>query len=137
MAMTGTIYNKCIPVRIICFIYCIVVVVMATTFTVVRDILIVLMEGTPRGLNFEEVQNSFSRIPGVKDLHDLRMWSLSLNKITLSVHIAVDKSTDPLKVLKLASAMVQQKYGIAESTIQVEEYIPEMENCTHCRDLPD
>jgi len=48
-----------------------------------------------------------------------------------------DKSADPLKVLKLASAMVQQKYGIADSTIQVEEYIAEMENCTHCKDLPD
>ncbi|CAC5379375.1 SLC30A2 [Mytilus coruscus] len=84
------------------------VIVMVTTITVVRDILVVLMEGTPRGLNFAEVQTSFYSIPGVKDLHDLRMWSLSLNKIALSVHIAVDKDADPLKVLNLASAMVQK-----------------------------
>ncbi|XP_071142410.1 proton-coupled zinc antiporter SLC30A2-like isoform X1 [Mytilus edulis] len=113
------------------------IIVMVTTITVVRDILVVLMEGTPRSLNFVEVQGSFYSIPGVKDLHDLRMWSLSLNKIALSVHIAVDPDADPLKVLKLASAMVQKKYGISETTIQVEEYINEMENCTHCKDLPD
>ncbi|CAG2193058.1 SLC30A2 [Mytilus edulis] len=81
------------------------IIVMVTTITVVRDILVVLME--------------------------------VINKIALSVHIAVDPDADPLKVLKLASAMVQKKYGISETTIQVEEYINEMENCTHCKDLPD
>jgi Co/Zn/Cd efflux system component len=36
-----------------------------------------------------EVQNSLYKIQGVKDLHDLRVWSLSLNNMALSVHVAI------------------------------------------------
>lgn len=113
------------------------VIVLVTTLTVVRDILVVLMEGTPRSVHFVEVQNSLYKIHGVKDLHDLRIWSLSLNKMALSVHVAIDNHTDPLVVLKLAKGMIQTNYGIEEVTIQIEEYTSDMDDCKHCKDLPE
>ena len=45
--------------------------------------------GTPRGLDFGEIRRSFYEIKGVKDIHDLRVWSLSMDKTALSVHLAV------------------------------------------------
>ncbi|KAL5015535.1 hypothetical protein ScPMuIL_009805 [Solemya velum] len=113
------------------------IVVLVTTITILRDILVVLMEGTPKGIDFMAVQNSFFDIPGIRDLHDLRLWSLSMEKIAMSIHIAVDKGSDPLLVLKRASSMVKQRFGIHETTIQVEEYVEEMLDCSHCQDLPD
>lgn len=108
-------------------------IVMVTTFKIFLDIVNVLMEGTPRGIDITSVRRSFLKIPGVKDVHNLRLWSLSMDKIALSVHLAVDSQTDPLKTLRLGSAMVRLKYDISESTIQVEEYVDEMDDCTHCQ----
>ncbi|XP_062569410.1 proton-coupled zinc antiporter SLC30A2-like [Saccostrea cucullata] len=108
-------------------------IVMVTTFKIFLDIITVLMEGTPRGIDISSVRNSFLKLPGVKDVHDLRLWSLSMDKIALSVHLAVDSNTDPLKILKLGSAVVRMKYGISETTIQVEEHVEEMNECTHCQ----
>jgi hypothetical protein len=39
-----------------------------------------------------------------------------------------------METLKLGSAMARMKYGISESTIQVEDYVTEMDDCTHCQD---
>ncbi|KAK3087465.1 hypothetical protein FSP39_006264, partial [Pinctada imbricata] len=108
-------------------------IVMVTTFTIFRDIIQVLMEGTPRGIDITAVRQSFYKLPGVKDVHDLRLWSLSMDKIALSVHLAVEPNADPIRILKLSSAMVQYKYRVAETTIQVEEYVEEMMDCTHCK----
>lgn len=51
-----------------------------------------LFIGTPRGIDITSVRRSFLKIPGVKDVHNLRLWSLSMDKIALSVHLAVGKS---------------------------------------------
>lgn len=47
------------------------------------------MAGAPRTVNFTDVSQSLLEIDGVKEVHDLRMWSLSMNKIAIAVHLAV------------------------------------------------
>ncbi|XP_060560367.1 proton-coupled zinc antiporter SLC30A2-like [Ruditapes philippinarum] len=113
------------------------VIVLITTFTILRDILVVLMEGTPRSVNFKAIYHSLKGIAEVKDIHDLRIWSLSMDKVALSVHLAVSRTTNTLEVLERASNMIRTKFGITETTIQVEEHVQDMLDCTHCRDLPD
>ncbi|XP_053382354.1 proton-coupled zinc antiporter SLC30A2-like [Mercenaria mercenaria] len=113
------------------------VIVLGTTLTIMRDILVVLMEGTPRSVNFKAIYRSLKDIPEVKDIHDLRIWSLSMDKVALSVHLAVSRTTNTLEVLEQASCMIRYKFGITETTIQIEEHVADMLDCTHCRDLPD
>ncbi|RUS69219.1 hypothetical protein EGW08_023020 [Elysia chlorotica] len=109
------------------------VFVLITTITILRDILVVLMEGTPRGINFAEVREAFFQVEGVLDIHNLRVWSLTMDKIALSVHIAVDKNADPHDVLRRASKAIQRRFAIAETTMQIEEYVTEMDNCVDCQ----
>ena len=40
-----------------------------------------------------------------------------------------------MAILKQASIMIQSRFDISETTIQVEEYVEEMLDCTHCQDL--
>ncbi|BFZ11036.1 hypothetical protein BsWGS_14075 [Bradybaena similaris] len=107
--------------------------VVVTTMTIMRDILVVLMEGTPRGINFSDVRKTFFDVEGVLDIHNLRVWSLTMDKIALSVHLAIDKQSDPHKVLKSASIAIQQKFNISETTMQIEEYVTEMIDCQDCQ----
>lgn len=65
--------------------------VMLTTFAIVRDALMVLMEGKPSGVDFEQVSETFMGIDGVQRIHNLRIWALSLDKVALSAHLAIRK----------------------------------------------
>ena len=48
-----------------------------------------LLSGAPRTVDFTDVTQSLLEIQGVREVHDLRMWSLSMNKIAMAVHLAV------------------------------------------------
>ena len=65
------------------------ILVMFTTFAIIRDTLTVLMEGAPKGIDFNEVMTTLLNINGVKLVHNLRIWALSLDKIAMSAHVAI------------------------------------------------
>ena len=49
----------------------------------------VLMEGTPKYLDYTDVMETFLQINGVVRVHNLRIWALSINKVALAAHLAV------------------------------------------------
>jgi len=108
------------------------ILVLITTFHIIKDVTNVLMEGIPKGIDFLEVQKTLFNIPGVIKVHNLRVWSLSLDKIALSAHLAIGKNQDPKYVLRKASKLIKEKFNIFDLTIQVEEYKEEMQDCTQC-----
>ena len=98
------------------YIFCIIVGL--TTIRILKDCIFVLMEGSPVDIDIEELEKDLNKIKGVKQIHDLHVWSLSMGKISLSCHIYCD---DPQKTLNKAKKMIQKKYKIEHITIQVEE----------------
>lgn len=64
---------------------------LVTTFNILRDTMIVLMEGMPKGVNFVDVLETFMSIDGVVRVHNLRVWALSPDKIALAAHLAVSE----------------------------------------------
>uniref|UniRef100_A0A8B9F6J4 Probable proton-coupled zinc antiporter SLC30A3 n=1 Tax=Amazona collaria TaxID=241587 RepID=A0A8B9F6J4_9PSIT len=110
------------------------VFVLGSTFTILRDVFRVLMEGTPRGLEFDAVKEMLLAVNGVKGVHDLHLWALTLSHHAMSVHVAVDTSADPEVVLHEATTQLQSRFGFASCTVQVERYQEEMVGCQHCRD---
>ncbi|XP_009459375.1 PREDICTED: zinc transporter 3 [Nipponia nippon] len=110
------------------------VFVLGSTFTILRDVFRVLMEGTPRGLEFDAVKEVLLGVSGVKGAHDLHLWALTPSHHAVSAHVAVDASVDPETVLREASTQLQSKFGFASCTVQVERYREEMAACQHCLD---
>ncbi|NXU22559.1 ZNT3 protein, partial [Thalassarche chlororhynchos] len=102
------------------------VFVLGSTFTILRDVFRVLMEGTPRGLEFDAVKEVLLGVSGVKGTHDLHLWALTLSYHAVSVHVAVDASADPETVLREATTQLRSKFGFASCTVQVERYWEEM-----------
>ena len=94
------------------------IIVGMTTIRILKDCIFVLMEGSPVDVDIEELEKDLNNIKGVKEIHDLHVWSLSMGKISLSCHICCD---DPQKTLNKAKKMIQKKYKIDHITIQVEE----------------
>ncbi|XP_073957291.1 proton-coupled zinc antiporter SLC30A2-like isoform X2 [Choristoneura fumiferana] len=109
------------------------ILVLITTFNIIKETLLVLMEGSPRGVDFQEVANTFLSLPGVVRVHNLRMWALSLDKTALSAHLAIRTGVSPQKVLEQATRLVHDKYNFFEMTLQIEEFSDGMEECSQCK----
>ena len=92
--------------------------VFATTVSVVRASVHVLMEGVPDHIQPQGVHKSLGRIPGVVGVHDLHIWSLTVGEPFLSVHLTVANA--PADAVLSRAQHVLRAQGISHSTIQVE-----------------
>ncbi|XP_034761923.2 proton-coupled zinc antiporter SLC30A2-like [Acipenser ruthenus] len=111
--------------------------VLATTITILRDVLRVLMEGTPKGMQFSDVKETLLCLRGVRALHSLHIWALTINQAVLSVHIAIKEGVDGQAVLKEANEVLQSKFDFHTTTIQIENYSEDMQDCQECQDPRD
>lgn len=66
--------------------------VLATTVGLVRDASHVLMEGVPRNIDYNQVRFDLKSIDGVYAVHDLHIWSLTLDRNALTAHLALGKA---------------------------------------------
>jgi cobalt-zinc-cadmium efflux system protein len=85
---------------------------------VIRESISILMESTPAGIDPTAVKRTLEAIEGVKEVHDLHIWTASIHKISLSVHLVTDT---PSEVLMRARESLEKTYGIRHMTIQVED----------------
>ncbi|XP_067098189.1 zinc transporter 2 [Osmerus mordax] len=113
------------------------VFVLCTTLTILRDVFRILMEGAPKGIEFNSVKEVLLSLQAVKALHSLQLWALTLGQTLVSVHLAVEENADGQNVLKEATEILQTKFGFTNTTIQVEHYSEDMAYCPHCQDPLD
>lgn len=70
--------------------------VLGSTIFLARDTFYILMEGTPREICPETIHRELLAVAGVKEVHDLHVWSLAPGKTSATVHITIDWSEDVL-----------------------------------------
>ncbi|VDM96676.1 unnamed protein product [Thelazia callipaeda] len=95
------------------------ILVMLTTFPVVRDSVLVLMESSPRNINLNQLHNDLRLIKGVREVHSLRVWSLTPDKTALCVHLETEKDCDTMVIIHEANEKLRISYRINFITIQV------------------
>lgn len=89
---------------------------------VLRRAVHILTEGVPEGMRASAVLGAMSRVPGVREVHDLHVWTVSPGYIALSAHVvmadqALSKAEDVVRELRRA---LGEEFGIFHTTIQVE-----------------
>lgn len=85
----------------------------------------VILQGIPRNVNGEEVRVSLLQVPGVKDIHDLHIWTMDDEYNILSVHVITNENAEIQKVKNVIKEMLKSLH-IQHSTIEIET---ETENC--------
>lgn len=91
---------------------------------IMKETYIVLMEGTPLGIKFEEVENAIKSINGIKGVHDLHIWSLTSNRNAMSGHISVVGQLtvkDSQQLIHRIEAVLEAQFQIGHITLQVED----------------
>lgn len=79
----------------------------------------VLMETAPSHINMQEIKDAILEIKNVIGIHDLHIWSIDSNKISLSVHVIAELENYN-KILEDIDTMLINKFKICHSTIQIE-----------------
>jgi cobalt-zinc-cadmium efflux system protein len=102
------------------------VFILAGAWRIVREAVNILMEGTPRGLDVEDVGAAIAAVPGVRTLHHLHVWSLGGDLTALSCHVVVEDqpvSSSGLLVERIQREL-QDRFRIGHITLQLEAAIP-------------
>jgi cobalt-zinc-cadmium efflux system protein len=80
----------------------------------------ILLEAAPAGFDIGGLHTALAAIPGVVDVHDLHVWTLTSEMDVASAHVMVAAGTDPHGVLDAARDVLRVRYAIAHATLQVE-----------------
>ncbi len=98
------------------------VMILWSSWGVLKEALNLLLEGTPSGINPEAVTRSLAAVDGVCGVHHLHIWALGPSRPALSCHLMVGDI--PVKttgtVLDRVKQMLEHEYRIAHTTIQFE-----------------
>jgi cobalt-zinc-cadmium efflux system protein len=96
------------------------ILIVISGWRVTKDSIHILMEGTPKGIDMEDVKNSLAAAPGVIEVHDLHVWCITSGFTALSCHVVVGNEVNRDTILLRLSAYLEEEFGIHHTTIQVE-----------------
>lgn len=96
--------------------------VLWSSYGILRDSSHILLEGSPRNLDVEEVARTLLEISGVQEVHDVHIWTLGPNLHALSCHVRIpDMHMDESeKILADIGDKLRRRFQITHSTIQFE-----------------
>jgi cobalt-zinc-cadmium efflux system protein len=98
----------------------IALVIVPRTWRLLRQAVNVLLEGTPAHLDLGEIEEAMRRVPGVRRVHDLHVWTLTSGREAMSAHAVVDDVRDSERLLETLHAVLHTRFGIDHTTIQLE-----------------
>lgn len=98
------------------------IIILASSYRVLRSALHILVEGVPEGLSTRKINQSISSLAGVAEVHDLHVWSICSGTVALSVHIVLNQNIgDSLEEqMQMIKGLLLSEYKIEHTTIQFE-----------------
>ncbi|MQA08129.1 MAG: cation diffusion facilitator family transporter [Pseudonocardiaceae bacterium] len=94
--------------------------VLPRTYTLARRALRILFQHAPERVDVTEIGAELERLPGVVDVHDLHVWTLTSGMEVASAHLAIRQDAEISRVLAAAQRLLVEDYRIEHATLQVE-----------------
>jgi cobalt-zinc-cadmium efflux system protein len=94
--------------------------VLGSSWKLLRDSTNVLLEGTPRGIDADDVGRSMAASEGVKEVHDLHIWTITSGFPALAAHVLVGHDEDCHARRRDLEKLLAREYGIEHTTLQVD-----------------
>lgn len=107
------------------------VLVLYSSWSLLRETGSVLMEGAPGDLDVDEIRSAIWKIDGVESVHDLHVWTITSGMVALSAHVTTcDHPTDG-SLLAEIRRVLHDNFGIHHVTVQIEpEDFAPCDDCT-------
>ena len=96
--------------------------ILASSWSIVRETLHILLEGTPRSVDLAEIRAAMQGVEGVVNVHDLHVWSLTSQSHALACHVQVVEMqlAECEQMLERINHLLKDHFGIQHATIQLE-----------------
>lgn len=99
----------------------IVLVIMISTWGLLRDSLRLALSAVPANINMSEVENYLRECPGVVDVHDLHIWGMSTTEGALSAHLVMPKGYPGDHFMDDITDTLKARFAIQHSALQMEQ----------------
>lgn len=109
------------------------VLILWSALKLLRESLLILMEGVPGHIDTESVQADLKSIDGVNDVHDLHIWTLSSGTIVMSAHVAIHDLAEWPTILPKLNQLLRDNYEMTHNTLQPEPLVFTEINPCHYR----
>lgn len=96
------------------------ILIIWSSWRLIRESTNVLLEGTPAHINLAAVEESILLTEGVDNVHDLHVWTITSGREALSAHVIHGYGISQPELLKELRAKLQDRFGVDHLTIQME-----------------
>jgi len=103
--------------------------ILYSALRLLRESLLILMEGVPGHINISDVASDLTTVQGVQQVHDLHIWTLSSGTVALSAHVDIHEMSGWSQILPDLKQLLLDKYRIEHITLQPE---PDIYDCNPC-----
>lgn len=94
--------------------------ILPRTWLLLREAVGVLLEGTPSDVNLTALRESIGQLPGVSDVHDLHVWTLTSGVNAMSTHAVLVDDNQHDEVLRAVRELASSRFKISHITVQLE-----------------
>ena len=102
----------------------IALLILASSWGILRDSVHVLLEGAPRGMDTRTLGRRMTQVPGVVEVHDLHVWTITSGFPALAAHVLVERDEDCHARRRELEEVLLREYGIEHTTLQVDHVAP-------------
>lgn len=97
-------------------------IIVLAAWGIFRDGLRVLLEATPPGIDLSQMISDLKNVPGVKDVHDIHVWSITPQLHAMSCHVLIsDRPTsEAAGIRQKIEEILLRQYQIEHTTLQME-----------------
>ncbi|KAJ6729665.1 METAL TOLERANCE PROTEIN A1 [Salix viminalis] len=96
------------------------IIVLSTAIKMLRNILAVLMESTPREIDATKIEKGLFEMEDVVAIHELHVWAIAVGKILLACHVKIRPEANADMVLDNVINYIRREYSIGHVTIKIE-----------------
>jgi len=96
-------------------------IISIASFKLIREAIHILLEGAPSHVDLGALRRELANIDGVVDVHDLHIWSLCSENVSMSGHLVVGSGHDGHSVRRAAQKTLSDAFGISHVTLQIEK----------------
>lgn len=100
--------------------------ILPRTWRLGRSAVRILVQAAPEHLDVAAVRARLAAVPGVCDVHDLHVWTLTSGMEVASAHLTLRAGAEVGRVLAAARAVLHDEFHISHATLQVE---PRSDDC--------
>lgn len=108
------------------------------SWRLIRDPLDVLLESAPRGIDVNEVGDAMVHVAGVREVHDLHIWTVTSGFPALAAHLRTDPHGDMDAIRAEVEAVLRERFSITHTTLQtMPERLLSIEDRRRAADEPE